>query len=196
MTGPIPLATVLRQLPGRTVVVGSSDVAHLYATEARNRCGAPVAINAEAIEVAGDVDQVPALRMCARCLVSLPRSDFAALRPDVDELAAVHDRQAREAAQRCIDELAAIRRRMRVDGSAVVATSLVKAAPAKDPRAPRPKTRREREAQRTGFVAAEERLTLAQLINRLTPGGFGPESRLYLIDPPAVGTRVDPQARR
>lgn len=192
----VPAATVLRQLPGHTIVVGSSPVAHLYATETRNRCGAPVAIEAEVIEVAEDVDQVPAVRMCARCIVSLPRDAFAALQPELHELAAVHSRQAREAAQRCIDELEQIRRRMRVDGTGMVLTVLVKAKPAKDPHAPRPKTRAERDRQHTGHVAAETTMSMAALLNLLTPGGYAPDHRLYLLNPPAPGTRVDPQARR
>lgn len=192
----VPAATVLRQLPGRTIVVGSSQVAHLYATETRNRCGAPVSIEAEAIEVAEDVDEVPAVRMCARCIVSLPREAFAVLRPELHELAAVHDRQARLAAQRCIDELEQIRKRMRVDGTGAAQVVLVKAKATRDPFARRPKTRAEQGRLLTGHVAAETTLSLAALLNLLNPGGYAPDHRLYLLNPPPVGARVDPQGRR
>ena len=115
---------------------------------------------------------------------------------DLAELAERHALAAKAAAQRCIDELDEIRRQMRADGTGAVPTVLVKATPVRNPLAPRPKTRTERYAQPSGHVAAEETLSLARLINRLTPGGWAPDHRLYLVDPPAPGTRVDPQARR
>lgn len=116
--------------------------------------------------------------------------------PTPAELAAVHAQQARLAAQRCVDDLEEIRRRMLADGTGGELTVLVKAGPARNPLAPRPKTRTERYAQSSGHVAVEETMSLARLLNRLTPGGFAPDHRLYLIDPPAPGTPVDPQARR
>lgn len=189
----VPAATVLRQMPGRRLVVGRSDVVHVYATEARARCGWPLADGARVLE---QVDQAPPLRVCARCLGSLPPAQLEGLRPERDELAAVHDRQARLAAQRCVDELEEIRRRMRVDGTGTVPTVLVKAAPVRNPLAPRPKTRAERNARQSGHVAVEETMSLARLLNLLTPGGYAPDYRLYLLDPPSPGARVDPQARR
>jgi hypothetical protein len=112
------------------------------------------------------------------------------------QLAAGHAEEARAAAQRCIDELEEIRARMRLDGTATEVVELIRAAPARDPRAPRPRTRAERDRQLTGHVAAAELMTLSRLLNLLTPGGYAPDRRLYLIDPPEPGTPVDPQARR
>jgi hypothetical protein len=192
VTAVIPAATVLRQLPGRRLVVGRSEVVHVYATETRARCGWPLP---DRVRVLEQVDDAPALRVCGRCLGSLPPSQLEQLRPDVAELAAVHDRQARLVAQRCIDELEGIRRRMRVDGTATVPVVLVKAGPARDPLAPRPKTRAERGRQRTGHIAVEKTMTLAALLNLLTPAGYTPDHRLYLLDPPPAGTMVDPQGR-
>lgn len=102
----------------------------------------------------------------------------------------------RAAAQRLIDDLDDIRRLALAQGLGSQPVQLVRARPARDPRAPRPKTRTARNAEHLGHVAAVETMTLAQLLNLLTPGGPpGPDHRLYLVDPPAEGTRVDPQAR-
>lgn len=189
----MPAATLLRQLPGRALVVGSGDVVHVHATDERSRCGAAVAIEAELVV---DVDQAPAVRVCARCLGSLPRADVAMLLPEREELAALYGRQARLVAQRCIDDLELIRQQARAAGVATVPTVLVTAAPAKNPAAPRLRTRAERDARPTGHVAVERTMTLAVLLNMLTPGGYSPYDRMYLLDPPAAGARVDPQVRR
>jgi hypothetical protein len=129
---------------------------------------------------------------------ALDRPELVPLSPDADvaELAEVTAQAAKASAQRCIDELDELRRRMLVEGTGAVPTTLVKATPARDPRAPRPKTRAERGRQQIGYVAAEETVRLAQLLNRLTPGGYAPDHRLFLIDPPAAGAHVDPQVRR
>lgn len=190
----VPAATLLRQLPGRRLVAGRSDVVHVFASTARARCGWGLPVDARLVD---DVDEAPPVRVCPRCVTSLPPAELSQLRPDVYELAAVHAQQARAAAQACIDTIEAVRVRARADGSATVLTSLVKAAPAAAAlRGPRPETRAERGRQRGGHVAVEETLTLAALLARLQPGGFDPHTRLYLVDPPHPGTSVDPQARR
>lgn len=189
----VPAATVLRQLPGRRLVPGRSDVVHVYATDVRARCGWTLAAGAAVLE---RVEDAPPLRVCGRCLGSLPPAQVESLRPGLDELAAVHDRQARLVAQRCIDELERIRKQMRVDGTATTPITYVRAAPATDPRTPRPKTRTARYAQQSGHVAAEATTSLAGFLNMLTPGGYAVDQRLFLLDPPAPGTRVDPQGRR
>jgi len=114
---------------------------------------------------------------------------------DQDRLAAELAEQARGVAQRCIDELEDIRRLALLAGVGSRSVELVRAGPARDLRAPRPATRTARNAEQLGHVAVVARMSLAQLLNLLTPGGTGPDHRLYLVDPPAEGSRVDPQAR-
>lgn len=191
----VPAATLLRQLPGRVLVLGRSDVAHVHATVARARCGWRLPDDADLVD---DVDAAPPFRVCGRCLGSLPPSQVASLRPGTGELGRLHARQARLSAQRCIDELEEIRRRMRLDGSGSMLCELVRAAPAPRPPVGRYeiRTRAQRMALPSGHVAVAETLPLAKLLNALTPGGYGPDHQLYLIDPPAAGSRVDPQARR
>ncbi|WP_137160237.1 hypothetical protein [Blastococcus sp. CCUG 61487] len=189
----VPAATVLRRLPGRRLVIGRFQVAHLYATSERARCGWRMPADARVLE---QVDEAPPLRVCARCVGSLPPAQVDALRPDATELAAVHDREARLVAQRCIDDLERIRRRARLDGTAAAIVELTVSKPATHPAAPRPRTRAAQYAQNSGHVAAIEQTTLARLLNRLTPGGYSTEWRMFLLDPPAPGSRVDPQARR
>lgn len=114
---------------------------------------------------------------------------------DRDRLAGELAEQARTVAQRCIDELEEIRGLALLAGVGGRVVELVKAGPARDPRAPRATTRAGRRLEQLGHVAVVARMTLAQLLNLLTPGGTGPDHRLYLVDPPAEGARVDPQAR-
>lgn len=105
-------------------------------------------------------------------------------------------KRARRAAQRCIDQLEQIRLDALVHGVGGQPVELVRAVPARDPRAPRPSTRTARNAEHLGHVAGIQRMSLAALLNLLTPGGPpGPTHRLYLVDPPAEGTPVDPQKR-
>jgi hypothetical protein len=39
-------------------------------------------------------------------------------------------------------------------------------------------------------------MSLAQLLNRLTPCGFDTGERVFITGSPALGARVDPDARR
>jgi hypothetical protein len=85
--------------------------------------------------------------------------------------------------------LAEIRSQANLDGTAGHQVELMIAVPAEA--GPRPMRRSDRAQQRTGHIAGAHRMSLAQLINRLTPCGFAADSRVFITGSPALGARVD-----
>lgn len=195
---------VLRMLPVATLLRADRDVA-IAATRAGqtvhvlNRPGGKPLCGRQprkltAIEL---VDQLaPPMRVCTLCARALPAAIRASLagagRPTPTELAAVHEHAARQAAQACVDRLADIRSASLADGSAGQPVELFTAVPAHA--GPRPATRAGRARARTGFIAGAERMTLAALLARLTPCGFGPGRRTFITAAPGLGAVVDPDA--
>lgn len=140
----------------------------------------------------------PPMRVCTLCARALPatlRDELAGhWRPSREELAAVHEHAARQAAQQCVDRLAEIRSEANLDGTAGMPVELMLAVPAHP--GPLPTARFRRDQVLSGFVAGGQRMALVQLLNRLTPCGFVPGERVFITGAPVLGARVDPQARR
>lgn len=189
----LPVATLLRALPDVAVAAtpAGQTVHVLNRPGGRPLCGRhPRRLTAVPLD--GLVP--PPMRVCTLCARQLPaaaRAGFAAERgrPSVAELAAVHEHAARQAAQQCVDALAVIRSAALADGSAGQQVELWTAVPAHP--GPRPSSKAARGRLRTGFVAGAQRMSLAGLLARLTPCGFGPGQRVFITGTPALGAPVD-----
>jgi hypothetical protein len=199
VTRMLPAATLLRALPD--VVLAATPAGSTV--HVLNRPGGRPLCGRNPRKLAGlEVDPAvpPPMRVCTLCARALPAvtraelSTFSAARPTKAELAAVHEHAARQAAQQCVDRLADIRSQATLDGTAGLPVELMLAVPAHP--GPIPTRRFRRDQMLTGFVAGGQRMTLAQLINRLTPCGFMPGERVFIADSPPLGARVDPDTRR
>ncbi len=187
----LPAATLLRVLPasalaatpaGRTVhVLNRPGGRPVCGRTPRKLTGIPAGPPA------------PPMRVCTLCGRRLPAAVRALLsdlgRPTREELAAVHEYAARQVAQECMDRLAEIRTAANLDGTATAPVELMVAVPAHP--APMPTARYRRNQVESGHVAGGKRMTLVQLINRLTPCGFVPGERVFVTAVPALGARVD-----
>jgi hypothetical protein len=202
MTLPPPAATLARVDPA--IRLGLAPAArerhhqagaplHVLVGDTVTRCGA----RTSAAWQAYPGPAAPALRLCRRCLAGLPlslRTELAATRA---ELRAVHEHEARDAAVRLSRLLADLREAALVDGSAYERTTVVEAALAPRPQThdrfgARTMTRRAQGEHTGGHVATERGLSLLELLNELDPNR--PDvvgRRLFLHDPPALGTPVD-----
>ena len=193
----LPVATLLRAVPGTAVAATpAGSTVHVL-----NRPGGkPLCARSPRKLAAVGVDAAvpPPMRVCTLCARRLPaatREQLAGVgRPSREELAAVHEHAARQVAQRCVEELAAIRSAANLDNTAGMPVELMIAVPAHQ--GPRPLRRSDRAQLHTGHVAGGQRMSLVQLINRLTPCGFDTGDRVFIAESPALGARVDPDARR
>jgi hypothetical protein len=190
----LPAATLLRALPDASLAAtpAGSTVHVLNRPGGKPLCGRnPRKLTAIPVAAA----EPPPMRVCTLCARALPAvtrvafETFTASRPTREELAAVHEHAARQAAQQCVNALAEIRSQANRDGTAGHQVELMIAVPAEA--GPRPMRRSDRAQQRTGHIAGAHRMTLVQLINRLTPCGFAADSRVFITGSPALGARVD-----
>lgn len=191
----LPAATLLRAVPdtalaatpaGQTVhVLNRPGGAPLCGRTPRKLTGIPAG------------QPAPPMRVCTLCGRRLPaavRAQLAGLgRPTREELAVVHEYAARQTAQECMDRLAEIRTAANLDGTAGMPVELMLAVPAHP--GPTPTRRYRRDQVDSGHVAGGQRMTLVQLINRLTPCGFVPGERVFVTAAPALGARVDANPR-
>ncbi|TYP82039.1 hypothetical protein [Blastococcus xanthinilyticus] len=188
----LPAATLLRAVPDTALAAtpAGSTVHVLNRPGGKPLCGRTPR---KLAPVLADSAVPPPMRVCTLCCRRLPatvRVDLAgAGRPAREELAAVHEHAARQVAQDCVDRLAEIRSAAILDGTAGHPVELMVAVPAEP--GPRPVRRSDRAQRRTGHIAGGQRMTLAQLINRFTPCGWGPGGRAFITDSPALGARVD-----
>lgn len=195
----LPAATLLRAVPGVAIAAtpAGSTVHVLNRRGGKPLCGRNPR---KLTEVPVDAAVPPPMRVCTLCARQLPAvtraelATFSSARPTREELAAVHEHAARQAAQQCVDRLAEIRSSANLDGTAGMPVELMVAVPAHP--GPRPLRRSDRAKLRTGHVAGGQRMSLVQLLNRLTPCGFDTGDRVFIADSPALGAHVDPGARR
>lgn len=194
----LPAATLLRAVPDVAIAAtpAGSTVHVLNRPGGKPLCGrhprklAPVVVDAAV---------PPPMRVCTLCARALPAADRLRLmgpdeRPTREELAAVHEHAARQAAQECVDRLAEIRTAANLDGTAGHQVELMIAVPAEA--GPRAVRRSDRAQQRVGHVAGGHRMTLAQLINRLQPCGIAAGIRVFITGSPALGAPVDAAGHR
>lgn len=191
----LPAATLLRALPD--VALGAtpagSTVHVLNRPGGRPLCGRHPRKLSDVVVVGSAPPPMRVCTLCARALPAVTRAELAssaAAKPTRQELAAVHEHAARQAAQQCVDRLAEIRSAANLDGTAGAQVELMIAVPAHP--GPRPASKFRRQQLQTGHVAGGQRMSLVQLINRLTPCGFVPGERIFIADSPALGARVDP----
>ncbi|WP_137160128.1 hypothetical protein [Blastococcus sp. CCUG 61487] len=187
----LPAATLLRAAPGTPLAATpAGQTVHVL-----NRPGGAPLCGRAPRKLAGvpAAQLAPPMRVCTLCGRRLPAAVRALLgglgRPTREELAAVHEYAARQTAQQCMDRLAEIRTQATLDGTAQMPVELMVAVP-KHP-GPVPTRRYRRDQIDSGHVAGGQRMTLVQLINRLTPCGFVPGERVFVTGAPALGARVD-----
>lgn len=187
----LPAATLLRAVPGTALAATPvGQTVHVL-----NRPGGAPLCGRTPRKLTGiPADQLaPPMRVCTLCGRRLPAAVRALLadlgRPSREELAAVHEHAARQTAQQCMDRLAEIRTAANLDGTAGAPVELMVAVPAHP--GPMPTRRYRRNQVESGHVAGGQRMTLVQLLNRLTPCGFVPGERVFVTAVPALGARVD-----
>lgn len=192
----LPAATLLRAVPDTVLAATpAGQTVHVL-----NRPGGAPLCGRTPRKLVGILAGQPAppMRVCTLCgrrLRGSVRAQLAGLgRPSREELAAVHEYAARQVAQECMDRLADIRTAANLDGTAGAPVELMVAVPAHP--GPMPTRRYRRDQVDSGFVAGGRRMTLVQLINRLTPCGFVPGERVFVTAVPALGARVDPHGAR
>lgn len=190
---PPPAETLARVSPGASFAAGpAGNLLHVIAGDV-TRCGAKLAASWTDYR-RRTTGGVPARRLCRRCLAGLPAATRRRLVPTATELRKVNELEAREATAALVAALARLRTEALVDGSAYERTVLVEAALAPRQAAPRgaaPLTRAERATHVAGPIATGRELTLLELLNELDPSRpTVPGYRVYLLDPPALGTPV------
>jgi hypothetical protein len=129
----LPAATLLRAVPDVALAAtpAGSTVHVLNRPGGKPLCGRnPRKLTALLVDAAVP----PPMRVCTLCCRQLPATTRDRLStvgsPARDELAAVHEHAARQAAQQCVDRLAEIRSAANLDGTAGVPVELMIAVPA------------------------------------------------------------------